>query len=62
MGDGRPQGAYEGLGLEGQLSLHPSLSAGFCQILRGIIDFKGHFYQVSDGSLGAVLCPLKFYF
>ncbi len=62
MGDGWPQGGYDGLGLEGHLLVYPSLSAGFCQILTGIIDFKGHFYQFSVGSLGAVLCPLKFFF
>ena len=55
---GWPQGCYQCLGvslkevsLEFGFLFKPCLAAGFGGFLSGLINLKGHFYQVSEGGI-----------
>ena len=59
---GRPQGCYQCLGvsvkgvsLEFGFLFKPCLVAGFSGFFLGIINLKGHFYQVSEQALRPIL-------
>ena len=59
---GWPQGCYQRLGVslkevspEFGFLFKPCLVAGFGGFLSGVINLKGHFYQVSEGSLRPIL-------
>ena len=65
---GRPQGCYQCLGvslkevsLEFGFLFKPCLAAGFGGFLSGVINLKGHFYQVSERGLRPILSLGKFF-
>ena len=66
---GRPQGCCQCLGvslkevsLEFGFLFKSCLVTGFGSFLLGIINFKGHFYQVSEGGLRPILSLGEFFF
>ena len=66
---GRPQGCYQCLGvslkevsLEFGFLFKPCLAASFGGFLSGVINLKGHFYQVLEGRLRPILSLGKFFF
>ena len=65
----RPQGCYHSLGLlveeaglEFGLLSQPGFTTSLCSLFPGVVNFKGHFYQVSYGSLRATLSLGQFFF
>ena len=65
---GRPQGCYQCLGvslkevnLEFGFLFKPCLVAGFDGFLLGVINLKGHFYQVSEWDLRPILSLGEFF-
>ena len=68
MSCGQLQGCYQCLGVSlKEVSLEfgslfkPCLVAGFGHFLSGIINLKGHFYQVSGGVLRPILSLGEFF-
>ena len=68
MSRGWPQGCYQCLGvslkevsLEFGFLFKPCLAAGFSGFLSGVINLKGHFYQVSERGLRPILSLGKFF-
>ena len=66
---GWPQGCYPCLGvslkevgLEFGFLFKPCLAAGFSGFLSGVINLKGHFYQVSEEGLRPILSLGEFFF
>ena len=66
---GWPQGCYQCLGvslkevsLEFSFLFKPCLAAGFGGFLSGVINLKGHFYQVSERGLRPILSLGEFFF
>lgn len=66
---GRPQGCYQCLGvslkevsLEFGFLFKPCLAAGFGDFVSGVINLKGHFYQVSERGLRHILSLGEFFF
>ena len=58
LSHGHPQGCHQCLGvffkdvsLEFGFLFKPCLAAGFGGFLSGLINLKGHFYQVSEGGI-----------
>ena len=51
----------EEAGLEFGLLSQPGFMTGLCSLFPGIVNFKGHFYQVSYGSLRAALSLGQFF-
>ena len=65
---GRPQGCYQCLGvslkevsLEFGFLFKPCLVVGFGGFLSGVINLKGHFYQVSEWDLRPILSLGEFF-
>ena len=65
---GWPQGCYQCLGvslkevsLEFGFLFKPCLAAGFGGFLSGLINLKGHFYQVLEGGLRPILSLGEFF-
>ena len=65
---GRPQGCYQCLGvslkevsLEFGFLFKPCLVVGFGGFLSGVINLKGHFYQVLEGGLRPILSLGEFF-
>ena len=66
---GGPQGCYQCLGvslkevsLEFGFLFKPCLVAGFGGFFSGIVNLKGHFYQVSERGLRPILSLGEFFF
>ena len=65
---GRPRGCYQCLGvslkevsLEFGFLFKPCLVAGFGGFFSGIVNLKGHFYQVSEWDLRPILSLGEFF-